>query len=579
MRKLGLALSGGGFRASFFHIGVLARLAELDLLRSIEVLSCVSGGSIIGAYYYLHVKKLLESVPDDRISAADYCSILRNIERDFLEGVQTNVRVRAFSNFWKNWRMVSPRYSRSDRMAELYDAAFYDRVAGKTRITLDELNITPHGTERMTRSRRREYRRHNKVPMLILNASTLNSGHNWQFTPIDMGERDAGTKFAGFEKTPILSAFRYDAANLPHKKYRKVPLSIAVAASAAVPGIFHPLPLTDLYPNVVPQLVDGGVYDNQGISPLVVEQCTEMIVSDASGQMQTFLEPGTSVLNVIRRTNTILMDRVRSKGLESVAVNAESSLPPRVRILHLLEGVPVPHLSPGERLLPPEDAVPEIARYGIDVRVQRRLAGLRTDLDSFTDIEAYSLMYSGYRMAELMIDEEFTGRSARAARSQGPSVVRKGGTRESWEFLKVDHLASSKVENRDYLEQLEVGQRTFFKAYVRHPSLIPLGILIACLAVGVPAGGLVLLWVFGFGGSWTALAWLAGIMVLTTALSALPGLATLRHAWWNRILEYTVVAAIALSGSMLAFLHLKWIDPKFIAGGAIAPSRRDRRHR
>jgi predicted acylesterase/phospholipase RssA len=28
--KLGLGLSGGGFRASFFHIGVLRRLAELD---------------------------------------------------------------------------------------------------------------------------------------------------------------------------------------------------------------------------------------------------------------------------------------------------------------------------------------------------------------------------------------------------------------------------------------------------------------------------------------------------------------------------------------------------------------------
>lgn len=50
-KRLGLALSGGGFRASFFHIGVLARLAELDLLRPIEVISTVSGGSIIGALY------------------------------------------------------------------------------------------------------------------------------------------------------------------------------------------------------------------------------------------------------------------------------------------------------------------------------------------------------------------------------------------------------------------------------------------------------------------------------------------------------------------------------------------------
>ena len=47
--KWGLALSGGGFRASFFHLGVLARLAEMDLLRRVEVISTVSGGSIIGA--------------------------------------------------------------------------------------------------------------------------------------------------------------------------------------------------------------------------------------------------------------------------------------------------------------------------------------------------------------------------------------------------------------------------------------------------------------------------------------------------------------------------------------------------
>ena len=37
--KLGIALSGGGFRASLFHIGVLAALAEKDELRKIEIIS------------------------------------------------------------------------------------------------------------------------------------------------------------------------------------------------------------------------------------------------------------------------------------------------------------------------------------------------------------------------------------------------------------------------------------------------------------------------------------------------------------------------------------------------------------
>src|SRR5208337_2719603 len=62
--KFGLALSGGGFRASLFHIGVLARLAEMDLLRHVEVISCVSGGSILGAYYYLELQQLLQSTPE-----------------------------------------------------------------------------------------------------------------------------------------------------------------------------------------------------------------------------------------------------------------------------------------------------------------------------------------------------------------------------------------------------------------------------------------------------------------------------------------------------------------------------------
>ncbi|MGH2399421.1 MAG: hypothetical protein ACRDF6_06205, partial [bacterium] len=41
--RIGLALSGGGFRASFYHLGVLARLADVDLLRSVDVISGVSG--------------------------------------------------------------------------------------------------------------------------------------------------------------------------------------------------------------------------------------------------------------------------------------------------------------------------------------------------------------------------------------------------------------------------------------------------------------------------------------------------------------------------------------------------------
>src|SRR3954466_13297176 len=95
-QRLGLALSGGGFRASFFHIGVLARMASLGLLRHVEVISTVSGGSIIGALYYLHVKKLLEAVPDEQITDRHYQEIVERVERDFLAAVQRNILMRTF---------------------------------------------------------------------------------------------------------------------------------------------------------------------------------------------------------------------------------------------------------------------------------------------------------------------------------------------------------------------------------------------------------------------------------------------------------------------------------------------------
>ena len=44
---IGLALSGGGFRATLFHIGSCWRLLELGVLPHLHCVSSVSGGSIL----------------------------------------------------------------------------------------------------------------------------------------------------------------------------------------------------------------------------------------------------------------------------------------------------------------------------------------------------------------------------------------------------------------------------------------------------------------------------------------------------------------------------------------------------
>jgi hypothetical protein len=88
--KIGLALCGGGLRASFFHLGVLAFLAERNILRHVGVLSCVSGGSIVGACYWLALRARLQ---DPRpVVHDDYLLLVRDLIRDFETAVAGNLR-------------------------------------------------------------------------------------------------------------------------------------------------------------------------------------------------------------------------------------------------------------------------------------------------------------------------------------------------------------------------------------------------------------------------------------------------------------------------------------------------------
>jgi hypothetical protein len=88
--KVGLALSGGGFRASFYHLGVFARLAELDVLRHVDVLSCVSGGSIVGACYWLMLRNRL--LTQDPSKDLDYIVLVQDLIEHFVRAGKKNLR-------------------------------------------------------------------------------------------------------------------------------------------------------------------------------------------------------------------------------------------------------------------------------------------------------------------------------------------------------------------------------------------------------------------------------------------------------------------------------------------------------
>ena len=122
--RIGLALSGGGFRASIFHLGVIRRLEELGIMKYVHVISAVSGGSIIAAYYVIEMEKHLrrrraelgenpERLDEVRLQ------IFEEIADCFFQALDHNLRSRAlvFSPFYHPILWVKsywPTLSRSD---------------------------------------------------------------------------------------------------------------------------------------------------------------------------------------------------------------------------------------------------------------------------------------------------------------------------------------------------------------------------------------------------------------------------------------------------------------------------------
>lgn len=579
-KKLGLAFSGGGFRASLFHIGVLASLAEHDILKEVEVLSCVSGGSIIGAYYYLHLKELFEDKTDDQIDFKDYVEIVSKIEKDFFAEVGKNLRVKSLSSLRQNWAMLKDQYSISDRMAELYHIHFYERFMkkfnkdGDKLLSMSELIINPKGEADTVSIRDFNMKRVNKIPMLILNATTLNTGRNWQFTAVDMGERDPSEKLAGssghnahapdrpgaFDTVELLRSFRFDdpGKKIP-EKYKKFPLGVAVASSACVPGLFTPLALTKLYENFTPQLVDGGVFDNQGISPIIYEECTDVIVSDASGQMRFFDEPRTDAVGVTKRANSALMNRIRNQGFEYLEFMDTTDAIDRKLMIHLREGIEQMTIDPMGRAEDYEEPYSQLTYYGINMDVQWQLSCLRTDLDSFTQVEAYSLMYSGYCMTNAKLEHE--------------GILPK--SKSEWRFLKAKQLCEAEKPPKEFLKQLEVGEKSMFKTLGLSKLLFIAEIFIHILAFGVALIPYILLFFISKQFFLYLLFFTLGMILILFLSSKISFFNSVRRFPLYKLSTWIITAFVAVSGWVISNLYLKFINKRFNKIGEIGALNRE----
>jgi predicted acylesterase/phospholipase RssA len=564
--KVGLALSGGGFRASFYHIGVLAKLAELDLLRHVEYLSCVSGGSILGAHFYLEVRKLLKDKTDQEITRQDYVDLVQRIAEQFLRGVERNIRTRIAAEWTTSLKMMFlPDYSRTMRAGELYEDEIYSRVAdgvGAKARWLNDLKVSPKAESIEFAPKDNNWRRMAKVPILILNATTLNTGHNWQFTATWMGEPPAGID-SEVDANYRLRRMYYDQATPPNNRIR---LGYAVAASACVPGIFGPLPIVNLYERMpwdgprkirpVVRLVDGGVHDNQGVAALLEQGCSVLLVSDASGQMEPKDFPSSGLLGVPLRANSILQARVRVSQFQDLDGRRRGGLLKGLMFVHLkkdLETTPVDWINCQDPSVP--QRLDPLTSYGVQKGIQRRLAAIRTDLDSFSEAEAYSLMTSGYLMTEHALKEPILGFPV------------KQQERELWKFLQIEPLLRRPGDDNPLLRQLGVADKLLFKVWM----------LLRPLQIAAGVVGLLLLYLLGYAilTWWTKQVFrvtLGGVILaaVTTGLSVAGlGVVSKLLNYRKTIQEILIGLGMVVIGACVARLHLHVFDRLFLAQGRL----------
>jgi NTE family protein len=260
----GLCLSGGGYRAMVFHLGVLWRLYEAGQLKPLKRISSVSGGSITSAMLALAWSKL--SFEPGRLRS------------DFIPLVVDPIRKLASQSL--DAHAIIGGILLPGTIAERVAASYRKLLFGDA--TLQSLPDEPR---------------------FVVNATNVQSGALWRFSKPYMGDYRVGRIM-----DPAL------------------PLATAVAASSAFPPVLSPMTIeldptsfapgtgTDLQKdpyNSRVVLTDGGVYDNMGLET-VWKRYDTVLVSDGGGKMQPEPEPHEDWARHAYRVLDLVDNQVRS---------------------------------------------------------------------------------------------------------------------------------------------------------------------------------------------------------------------------------------------------------------------------
>lgn len=252
---IALCLSGGGYRAATYALGTLVMLDELSLLDDVKLLSTVSGGTFTGLTY--------ATWQSEEKTFKEFYDYFSNYLRT------TNAIDKALDDLY-----TTPSPSSSTDLSLIRSAAksYQDSLLGKRKFK-QLLEIAANG------ERFRE---------LIFNATEFREGNSFRFR-------------ASSDKTVFIGNQNFA---VPKDVAQEIHLADIVAASSCFPGAFEPIRFPDDFywqrtladirgkliqdvenpvthapyqngfnvdGNCIPlPLMDGGIYDNQGISSAVL---------------------------------------------------------------------------------------------------------------------------------------------------------------------------------------------------------------------------------------------------------------------------------------------------------------------
>jgi hypothetical protein len=278
--------------------------------------------------------------------------------------------------------------------------------------------------------------------------------------------------------------------------------------------------------------------------------------------------PGGGVISVASRTNSILQARVREAQFNELQTLRRSGALDGAMFIHLtkdLDAETVPFEGATDVDEQRQQASPTTT-YGVDREVQRQLAAVRTDLDSFSDAEAYALMMSAYLMTERAFLED-----------QCAPTLPLDRTTADWQFLRVrDALtAPESPDNRRMRRLLKVSPQLATKVW--RQSRVLGGTVVVAVVAGLIA------WVMTLAAQWKQVpAWLTTlgnaaknaqlptVGTLTYIALGIGLLIGLRFAfdkwlhWQKRFGEVLLGFALMTAGLVAAWLHLTIFDQIFL---------------